>query len=304
MDPVIKSGDLIKAPPLGSGSLKRWRKRHFKLRATSLEYYADGSGLDIKGLILFSTVTKLDPDVRHSRDHVFGLHTVDRTYLFGAESPLARHEWTQAILRCLETSRPEDFQTGNYMNHANVTSFLEAESAPKPEPVSDASPAVAASSPPPPPYPGTMAEAEAAVAAAATQIAGLALGNVQKGSGSTDDGRATDVADAARAGSPGVDIDDDRRPEFQACAMAWYVAGSPKQLAMAPGDVFDILDSAAPWWIALNAAGEEGLVPSNYLERTGYIYDELVVPSMTHPSVPSADSAAAPSLGAVAVAAS
>ena len=106
-------------------------------------------------------------------------------------------------------------QAGNYMNHANVTSFLEAESAPKPEPVSDASPAVAASSPPPPPYPGTMAEAEAAVAAAATQIAGLALGNVQKGSGSTDDGRATDVADAARAGSPGVDIDDDRRPEFQ-----------------------------------------------------------------------------------------
>ena len=35
----------------------------------------------------------------------------------------------------------------------------------------------------------------------------------------------------------------------QACAMQRYVAGSPKQLAMAPGDVFDILDSAAPWWI-------------------------------------------------------
>ena len=34
---------------------------------TSLEYYADGSGLDIKGLILFSTVTKLEQDVHHSQ---------------------------------------------------------------------------------------------------------------------------------------------------------------------------------------------------------------------------------------------
>ena len=34
---------------------------------TSLEYYADGSGIDIKGLILFSTVTKLEQDVHHSQ---------------------------------------------------------------------------------------------------------------------------------------------------------------------------------------------------------------------------------------------
>ena len=45
----------------------------------------------------------------------------------------------------------------------------------------------------------------------------------------------------------------------------------------------------------LNAAGEEGLVPSNYLERTGYIYEE--------PVVLSAASEPTPSLGDVAVAA-
>jgi len=77
--------------------------------------------------------------------------------------------------------------------------------------------------------------------------------------------------------------------------MQHYVAGSAKQLAMAPGEVFDILDAAAPWWIALNAAGEEGLVPSNFLEPTGYIYAE--------PVVPSAASDPAPGPGGVAMAA-
>lgn len=300
MDPVIKSGDLVKAPPKGGGTLKRWRKRHFKLRATSLEYYADGSGIDIKGLIRFSTVTKLEQDVNHSRDHVFALHTIDRTYLFEAESALAKHEWTQAILQCLETCRPEDFQTGNYMNQANVASFLEAEST-KPEPGSD--PDAAPSPSPTPPaqgapaatQPGVVPEESEVPADHSDDIGDIGDGGLATGHGREGSGGGGPADDAAAAENAGLDIDDDRRPEFQACAMQHYVAGSPKQLAMAPGEVFDILDSAAPWWIALNAAGEEGLVPSNYLEPIGYIY--------TEPVVPSAVSDPAPSLGGVAMAA-
>lgn len=229
MDPVIKSGDLVKAPPPDT-TFSRWKKRHFKLRKSSMEYYVDGSGLEIKGIISMSDVTKLEADVKHSRSNVFALHTMDRTYYFDAPTALAREEWIEAITRCLESFRPEDFQTGNYMNKANVARFMEAKTDDTPPGMDDNE----------------------------NENEDDALSPLP--------GPRIDSIDGVPDGEGG-DNDEDMRPEFQARAIHPYNAANPRQLSLTEGDVFEVLDSAAPWWIAVNNKGEEGLVPSNFLDR-------------------------------------
>jgi hypothetical protein len=50
-----------------------------------------------------------------------------------------------------------------------------------------------------------------------------------------------------------------------------YVPTAPDQITMSPGDMFTLVDHTGIWWKVKAATGQEGLVPSNYLERVAVV---------------------------------
>ena len=43
--------------------------------------------------------------------------------------------------------------------------------------------------------------------------------------------------------------------------------GERQQLSMSKGEKMTVVDDSKNWWIVTNAAGEQGKVPSNYVDK-------------------------------------
>ena len=96
---TIREGWVVKAPPLGSvdaPSIKSWQRRMLRLTAAALSYYDGGDAL--KGEVYLREVTHLSALVLSTkRNHVFGVHTADRTYYFESPGDVEREAWVKAV---------------------------------------------------------------------------------------------------------------------------------------------------------------------------------------------------------------
>lgn len=234
MDAIVHEGELVKAPPQKNdimGPWKRWKRRHFKLRKETLEYYADPSGMKLLGLVQLGEVTKLEQNVLHTKyEHVFSLVTEVREYIFAADTKQSMTEWTAALEKVLASRLVEEDggTDGDYMNTENVKAYQREQDMDVPD-ISDR--------------------------VATTK---------------TDQPVETSEGSKAATYDTNTEADDmdNRNSERMAKVRAKYDfdATTAKQLTIREGEVLEVIDNGALWWIVRNSENQEGLAPSNFLD--------------------------------------